>query len=100
MNESNPDGIRWRVLRAGLWAARRDGRHLGTVEQGRRWTALDADSEPIGAFRTLAEAQAAVACPGSYRVPLRRYPCGSMLAAALLAASAAALLAALPWLAA
>jgi hypothetical protein len=100
MTEPNPDGIRWRVLRSGLWAARRDGRHLGTVEQGRRWTALDADSEPIGAFRTLAEAQAAVAHPGAHRAPVRRASAAPMLAAAVLAASAAALVAALPWLAA
>jgi hypothetical protein len=88
------------VLRSGLWAARRDGRHLGTVEQGRRWTAVDADSERIGAFRTLAEAQAAVACPGTYREPLRRYPSATGVAVGALVASAAALLAALPWLSA
>ena len=99
MTESNPDGIRWRVLRSGLWAARRDGRHLGTVEQGRRWTAVDADSEPIGEYRTLAEAQAAVASPAGHRTPVRRMPAGPMLAVVLLAASAGALLAALPLLA-
>jgi hypothetical protein len=57
------DDVAWRALRDGLWAARRDGRHLGTVEKGRRWLALDADGDPIGAFRFFAEAQAAVTEP-------------------------------------
>jgi hypothetical protein len=67
-----PEEVSWRALRTGLWAARRDDRHLGTVEQGRRWLALDADSEPIGRFRTLREAQAAVACPPASRLPVER----------------------------
>ena len=53
----------WRALSADLWTARRDGRHLGTVQRGRRWLAAGADSEPIGVFRTFAEAQAAVTSP-------------------------------------
>ncbi len=57
--------VSWRALSADLWVARRDGRHLGTVQRGRRWLASDADSEPIGVFRTFAEAQAAVASPAS-----------------------------------
>jgi hypothetical protein len=68
---AGPGEIRWRVLHPGMWAARRDDRHLGTVERGRRWLAVDADSEPIGRFRTLAEAQAAVASPGAHRVTAR-----------------------------
>ena len=72
--ESQGD-IRWRALRTGLWAARRDDRHIGTVEQGRRWLAVDADGEPIGRFRTLQEAQAAVACPASR--PARVQPIAS-----------------------
>lgn len=66
---SHQEDIRWRALRRGMWAARRDDRHLGTVEQGRGWLAVDADSEPIGRFRTLLEAQAAVASPTSHRGP-------------------------------
>ena len=52
--------VSWRALSSSLWVARRDGRHLGTVQRGRRWLASDSESEPIGAFRTFAEAQAAV----------------------------------------
>lgn len=65
--------IRWRALRTGVWAARRDDRHLGTVERGRRWLAVDAESEPIGRFRTLGEAQAAVVCPASHRAPVQPF---------------------------
>ena len=43
-----------------LGGARRNGRHLGTVECGHRFLATDADGEPIGAFRTLDAARAAV----------------------------------------
>jgi len=57
--------VSWRALSASLWVARRDGRHLGTVQHGRRWLASDADSEPIGVFRTFSEAQTAVASPAS-----------------------------------
>ena len=66
-----------------MWAARRDDRHLGTVEQGRGWLAVDADSEPIGRFRTLLEAQAAVASPSG-----RRSPAGPATAAAALSGAA------------
>ncbi len=52
--------VRWRSLSPRHWVARRDGRHLGAVERGRRWVASDARSEPLGAFRTFAEARAAV----------------------------------------
>lgn len=65
------DGVAWRALRRGLWVARVDGKHLGAVEHGRRWAASDADGEPIGAFRTFPEAQAAVADPAAHRVPVR-----------------------------
>ena len=79
--------IQWRTLRTGVWAARRDDRHLGTVERGRRWLAVDADSEPIGRFRTLGEAQAAVASPTSHRAPVQ--PLGAA-ATGLLAIAATA----------
>lgn len=52
--------VRWRVLGDGLWAARLQGRHLGTVERGHRFVASDADSSVLGAFRTFGEAQRAV----------------------------------------
>lgn len=51
--------VEWRQLGRYLWAGRRDGRPVGTVEQGRRFVRTDADGEIVGAYRTLAEAQAA-----------------------------------------
>jgi len=64
--------VAWRQLRPGAWAARRGGRHLGTVERGRRWIATDADCELIGAFRSFADAQAAVLDPAAHRRPSQR----------------------------
>jgi len=92
MGPSSVEGASWRALRTGLWVARRDGRHLGAVEHGRRWLASDAEGEPIGAFRTLREAQAAVADPVAHRVPVRRSPVGPALAAAGVSGVAAAAL--------
>ncbi len=71
LGRSAADGATWRALRRGLWVARLDGKHLGTIEHGRRWVATDADGEPIGAFRSFREAQAAVADPALHRVPVR-----------------------------
>jgi hypothetical protein len=90
------DDVSWRALRTGLWVGRRDGRHLGTVERGRRWSASDAEGEPIGAFRTLREAQAAVADPEARRVPV---PGASGVAPAIVVAGlvVAALLSASGW---
>ena len=53
-------GAVWRATQNELWVARRDGRHLGTVECGHRFLANDADGEPIGAYRTLDTAMVAV----------------------------------------
>lgn len=55
----------WRATQKDLWVARRDGRHLGTVECGRRFLATDVDGEPIGVYRTLEAAMRAVTEPGS-----------------------------------
>jgi hypothetical protein len=77
MSGPTVDEVSWRALRTGLWVARRDGRHLGTLEQGRRWLASDADGEPIGAFRSFREAQVAVAEPAAHRVPLRESVTGA-----------------------
>ena len=94
--ESGGD-VRWRALRTGMWAARRDDRHLGTVERGHRWLAVGADSEPIGRFRTLGEAQAAVAHPASFPLPVQhRSAVGAGLLAAVISACAAALMVAVP----
>ena len=66
------DGVTWRVLTSGLWVARRDDRHLGTVQKGRRWLATDVDGEPIGTFRSFREAQAAVLLPHPPHAPAAR----------------------------
>lgn len=66
------NGVSWRALEAGLWVARRDGKHLGSVQPGRHWLATDAEGEPIGTFRSFREAQAAVVEPATHRTPLRR----------------------------
>ncbi|MGN6445349.1 hypothetical protein [Amnibacterium sp.] len=80
-------GISWRPLDTHLWVARRDGRHLGSVQEGHRWLAADADGDPIGSFRSFQEARAAVADPARHRTrtarPLRS---GPVLAAAAFAA--------------
>jgi hypothetical protein len=94
---ADADGASWRALRGGLWVARRDGRHLGTVEHGRRWLASDAEGEPVGAFRTFREAQAAVADPAAHRAPVHRSSLGPALATAGLAVAAAASAAASVW---
>jgi hypothetical protein len=60
---SVPSCVEWRLLNRKLWVGRRDGRPVGTVEHGRRYLALGIDGETIGAYRTLEEAQAAVAAP-------------------------------------
>lgn len=60
---SVPSCVEWRLLNRKLWVGRRDGRPVGTIEHGRRYLALGTDGETIGAFRTLEEAQAAVAAP-------------------------------------
>lgn len=52
--------VEWRATQKDLWVARRDGRHLGTVELGHRFLATDADGEPIGTYRTLEAARSAV----------------------------------------
>jgi hypothetical protein len=66
------DGVAWRTLASGLRVARRDGRHIGTVQTGRRWLATGVDGEPIGTFRSLREAQAAVASPETARSSVPR----------------------------
>lgn len=70
-----PDPVEWRELKRDLWAARRDGRHLGTVERGRGYLASGGDGEPLGRYRTLEAAMEAVAHPEGRVVsdrPIRR----------------------------
>ncbi|MGN6743676.1 MAG: hypothetical protein ACTHJL_10320 [Amnibacterium sp.] len=88
--------VQWRPTQKDLWVARRDGRHLGTVERGRRFLAFDADGEPIGSYRTLAAARTAVAaqCSREHRAPRRTRSWGAAaLVAALCLVVGAALLA-------
>jgi hypothetical protein len=89
-------GAVWRATQKDLWVARRDGRHLGTVECGHRFLATDADGEPIGAFRTLDAAMGAVArqCSGAARARARRQRgWGPLSFVATVAVAAAAMLA-------
>jgi hypothetical protein len=89
--------VSWRALDAGLWVARRDGRHLGSVQPGRRWLATDAEGEPIGTFRSFREAQVAVGDPASHRAPVRRSG-GVGPAAAVAVLGATALVSAAGWI--
>jgi hypothetical protein len=87
--------VSWRRLDGGLWVARRDGRHLGSVQPGRRWRATDAEGEPIGGFASFREAQAAVMDPASYPAPTRA---GSSAWLAVGSLGAAAAVSAAGWL--
>ena len=89
-------GVAWRALDAGLWVARRDGKHIGSVQPGRRWLATDADGEPIGTFRSFREAQLAVADPASHRAPVRS-PGGARAVIAVALLGGGALLASAGW---
>ncbi len=80
--QPSPD-VCWRRLEAGLWVARRDGRHIGSVQPGRRWLAADADGEPVGTFRSFREAQAAVADPSANRSPVGRTSSAGLAVAVL-----------------
>jgi hypothetical protein len=91
---SVPSCVEWRLLNRKLWVGRRDGRPVGTVEHGRRYLALGIDGETIGAYRTLEEAQAAVAAPEGRRPaePQRTRSWAGVTFVALLSVSTAALL--------
>jgi hypothetical protein len=80
--------VSWRALEGGLWVARREGKHLGSVQPGRRWLAADAEGEPIGTFRSFREAQLAVADPAAHHAPVHRAS-GSGLAVTAFALAAA-----------
>jgi hypothetical protein len=97
--EAQDSLVRWRGIAPDLWVARREDRHLGAVQRGRRWTAVDADSEPLGLFRTFGEAQAAVLRPEVHRVdPELRPGWGALLFVGSMCASATALLSIWPLL--
>lgn len=58
-----PDPVEWRCLARDLWVGRRNGRHAGTVERGRRYFATGPDGESLGTYCTLQQAMDAVADP-------------------------------------
>ena len=85
----------WRATQKDLWVARRDDRHLGTVECGHHFLATDADGEPIGTYRTLDAAMSAVMeqCSRTERARRRRERSWGPLAfVATVTAAAAAML--------
>ena len=59
----SPEDVTWRELRRGFWAGRSDGRPIGVIEQGRRYTFTGVDEQVHLGFRTLADAQEAATGP-------------------------------------
>ena len=53
--------IEWRRLGPYLWAGVTERGHIGTIERGRRYAAVDADGRLRGRCRSLADAQALLA---------------------------------------
>jgi hypothetical protein len=51
----------WRQTGRYLWVGARDGRHVGIIEHGHGFIAIDHDGEVRGRFKTLDLAQAALA---------------------------------------
>lgn len=49
--------VEWTRQRTRLWTGRRDGRPVGTIEQGRRFTFVDTDGTRRRGHRSLDEAQ-------------------------------------------
>ena len=63
MRTAHGPDVRWRRLDSGLWSGTRDGRPVGTVERGRRYTAVDLDGEVVGRFDSLEAAMTALLEP-------------------------------------
>ena len=98
VSDPHAEPVEWRRLNGRLWVGRRDGAPIGMIERGRRYVATDASERVRGTFKTLAEAQAALAIttrpPTARRVP-REEPRGRVMFVAatafgLVAASALA----------
>jgi hypothetical protein len=51
------DEVVWRRLQPHLWVGRANGSHVGIIEQGRRFTFIDADDRVHPGFPTLSAAQ-------------------------------------------
>jgi hypothetical protein len=49
--------IDWKRQHDYLWTGRHDGKPVGTIEQGGRYTFIDADGAEHHGFRTLEDAQ-------------------------------------------
>ncbi len=54
------DAVDWRQTGRYLWVGARDGRHVGIIEHGHGFIAIDHDGEVKGRFKTLDLAQAAL----------------------------------------
>ncbi len=52
--------VEWRQTGRYMWVGARDGRHVGVIEHGRGFIAIDHDGEVKGRFKTLDLAQAAL----------------------------------------
>ena len=55
-----PDDVQWRQTGAYLWVGSRDGYHVGVIEHGRGYVAIDHTGEVRGRYRSLFDAQAAL----------------------------------------
>ncbi|HEY8318240.1 MAG TPA: hypothetical protein VIG76_05370 [Amnibacterium sp.] len=86
--------VQWRATQKDLWVARRDGRHLGTVEHGRRYVATDADGEPIGSYCSLEQAMGAVSkqCSAARAAARRARSWGALAFVATVSVAAATML--------
>jgi hypothetical protein len=61
MQEDAMDPITdWRQTGRFLWVGARDGRHVGIIEQGRAYVAIDHEGAVKGRFKRLDLAQAAL----------------------------------------
>ena len=63
--------VEWRQLGPHLWVGRLDGKPLGTIEQGARWTFTDVDGHVVRDLGSLQEAQRAAVQPWAPRMAAR-----------------------------
>jgi hypothetical protein len=66
-SEPGERAVSWRQVGRHLWVGRCDDMPVGMIEEGRRFTFIDADDRPHGGFATLEAAQAAQAAAGRAR---------------------------------
>jgi hypothetical protein len=53
-----PQAVEWRRFGANLWAGAADFGPIGTIERGRRFSAIDVEGQVLGRSRCLEDAQA------------------------------------------